>query len=190
MFIPRLSVPDTGNKFFTRVAGGGLVPNGVVVGQNASGNPLWSNSVLPNCVGECWGRWVEIFSQNGYPVSDIKLTKGSAYHWWQYNDGYSRGQTPKLGAIACYGNESTGSIDGHYHVRVVESIQGNTVVLSNSAWHTSSYYYLTTITNGNYQQGVSSTQPFMGFIYLPFDPNGDLPIYLDDEYYHRKRRRG
>jgi hypothetical protein len=122
-------------------------------------------SVFPNCVGYAWGRWTELLSKlHG-------LSKGNAENWWLKNDGYKRGQTPKLGAIACWRKGLAGDAsDGAGHVSVVEDILvDGSIVTSNSAYGGSAFYLRTIKPPYN----VGGTFVFQGFIYLPieFDPN-------------------
>lgn len=124
------------------------------------------DSVLPNCVGYAWGRWTEL-------LGDVPaLSRGNAENWWAKKDGYQRGQTPKLGAVACWRKGLAGvSSDGAGHVSIVEDIlQDGSIVTSNSAWN-GSIFYMRTI-KPPYKIG-SGDYIFQGFIYLPveFAPN-------------------
>lgn len=71
------------------------------------------NSVLPNCVGYAWGRFMELIG------STPKLSRGNAEKWWGYADGYARGQEPKLGAVVCWNQGTMSSADGCGHVAIV-----------------------------------------------------------------------
>jgi hypothetical protein len=122
-------------------------------------------SVLPNCVGYAWGRWTEL-------LGDIpKLSRSNAENWWGKADGYSRGQTPKLGAVACWRKGLAGvASDGAGHVAIVEDIlQDGSIVTSNSAWNGTMFYKREIKPPYN----IGSSYTFQGFIYLPieFAPN-------------------
>ncbi len=79
------------------------------------------NSCLPNCVGYAWGRLTEIL---GHIPSGLSC--GNAEDWWDHDDNFERGDTPKLGAVICWakGQAHNGS-DGAGHVAVVEEILDN-----------------------------------------------------------------
>lgn len=88
---------------------------------------------MPNCTCYAYGRAYEILK------TEPKLCIYDANQWFDYNKKngyYSYGQTPKLGAIACwkYKNYDSG------HVAVVEKITDDTVYYSNSAWSGENFY--------------------------------------------------
>lgn len=88
---------------------------------------------MPNCTCYAYGRAYEILK------TEPKLCIYDAHLWYDYNKKYgyySYGQTPKLGAIACwkYTNYDSG------HVAVVEKITDDTVYYSNSAWSGENFY--------------------------------------------------
>ena len=94
-----------------------------------------------------------------------KLSRANAEDWYGYNDGYERGQTPKLGAVICWrkGNIKNAS-DGCGHVAVVEKIDSDgTITTSNSGWN-STTFYLKTIKK---PYEIGGTYHFQGFIYPP-----------------------
>jgi len=128
-FSPRLSAPDF-NTY-------------------ASGNPYPSTSSTDsngNCTWYAWGRAREIL---GYGPS---LSRGNAGTWYNYSDGFARGQTPKLGAIICWGGTPG-------HVAVVEEISGNAIHITEASY-LKSYWHDRWLTIGSYGAG------FQGFIYL------------------------
>lgn len=110
---------------------------------------------MPNCTCYALGRWIELL---GYIP---RLCLGMAGRWYGYNDGYQRGNTPKLGAIAVWGLNGS-NIDGH--VAVVEDFGDGYIYCSNSAYKSTNfymkYYY------GNYNFG---SYIFKGFIYPPIN---------------------
>lgn len=151
-FVPRKSAPDATDKNWIRYSMGGL--NYCI--------PVTGNSVLPNCVGYAWGRWLELMG----PTNN-RLSRGNAENWFTKVDGYERGQTPKLGAIACWRKGQAGvESDGAGHVSVVEDIlEDGSIVTSNSAWGGSTFYTRTV----SKPYSVGSTYVFQGFIYPPID---------------------
>ncbi len=128
-FTPRLTCPNQNDVCYTTYG--------------------WSSS-SPNCVSYAKGRAYEI---TGYQTP----LYGNGKEWWTNNQKYNwypSGQTPRVGAIACWGAPMGG---GYGHVGVVEIVDGNNVVVSMSG---------TSFTNG---------EPFR--IYQFTDPNGRMDPY-------------
>lgn len=117
------------------------------------------NSVLPNCVGYAWGRFMEILG------STPKLSRGNAEDWWAYKDGYKRGQTPKLGAVICYKKGKTGTgADGAGHVAIVEKIYSDGSILIGESGYKSFRFRTMKLPKGyKYFSGYT----LQGFIYNP-----------------------
>ena len=113
-----------------------------------------TGSVLPNCVGYAWGRYCE---EQG--IHDCNLSRGDAQNWYGKNDGYARGNTPKLGAVICWRNPKTGG-----HVAIVEKIYNDGRILtSNSAYGGKRFYTKTLNRSNSYYMGDGYT--YQGFIY-------------------------
>ena len=146
-FTPRFTVPANNDPLYTRPSDGGVNPC-------IPGNPeAWPGSVLANCVGYCWGRWWEILGSNPH------LCPYDAKYWYAYNDGYTRGTEPRIGAIMCW-DASSG------HVAVVEQvIDPDTVITSNSAYGQTIFYTQVLRRANNWTWNSAFT--FQGFIYLP-----------------------
>lgn len=130
---------------------------------SSSGNVFTRNRALAggNCTWYAYGRAWELLG------SRPTLSLNGAHKWYNYNDGYERGQEPKLGAIACWSD--AGSTVGH--VAVVEAIDGNNVTCSESGWSYTSGYFKTVTRNRynmNYTLG-GVERKFQGYIYLPID---------------------
>ena len=76
-------------------------------------NPYWYTNdnpyydpvyMLPDCTCYTYGRLLELGATN------INLCNGGtddAGNWYNYNDGYQRGQIPQLGAVACWASQSS-----------------------------------------------------------------------------------
>ena len=122
---------------------------------------------MPNCTAYAWGRFYELTGQ--YP----KLSTANAENWYTKNDGYARGQTPKLGAIACWAKGKVGNAsDGAGHVAVVEEIKSDgTIITSNSGWK-STNFYMKEIRKPYNLSGYT----FQGFIYCPVEFEEDTPV--------------
>lgn len=148
-FSPRLSAPSTTNKCYIHTSYGGY--NSCI--------RIKGNSVLPNCVGYAWGRAREILG------STPKLSRGNAETWYGFSDGYSRGKTPKLGAIIVWAKGRIGnSKDGAGHIAVVEQIHSNgSFTVSQSGYTGKKRFWTSTIPKSGYLKGYR----FLGFIYLP-----------------------
>lgn len=147
---PRTTAPSSTNKYYKHTSAGGL--NSCI--------HIKGGSCLPNCVGYAWGRWYEILGKKP------KLSRRNAELWWGYTeDGYKRGQTPKIGAVMCWSKGKAGvSSDGAGHVAVVEKINDDgTITWSNSNYGGTRFY--TSTKKAPYYIGDAYT--FQGFIYLP-----------------------
>ena len=103
-FVPRLDAPSTTDKHWIQVKYGGYnrcIP--------INGGP----SVLSNCTGYSFGRFMEIMG-----VTSCNLSIANAGEWWYYTqDGYERGKEPRLGAVICWSRAGQAG-----HVAIVEQI--------------------------------------------------------------------
>lgn len=148
-FTPRLSAPSASDKNWIHTSAGGK--NGCI---KVSGN-----SVLPNCVGYAYGRFMEILG------STPKLSRANAENWWgNAGDGYKRGQTPQLGAVACWRKGKAGvSSDGAGHVAIVEKINTDGSIVISQSGYKSTRFWTSTVKKGYALSGYA----FQGFIYNP-----------------------
>lgn len=140
-------------------------------------NPFYQSGYgLPNCTCYAWGRRYEITGK----APDTSL--GNADKWFDYavSHGQKTGQTPKTGSIMVWKYTGSHANDGG-HVAIVEEVDGETVVTSNSAYG-GTYFYTQTLSPP--YEWASYTQ-FQGFIYLdcsivppkPSVKKGKLPIW-------------
>lgn len=164
VFERRETAPSTTNKYYIKTTHGGY--NQCI--------EISDGSVLPNCTGYAWGRFMECQLN----VHTCNLSRGNAEIWYpNLLDGYERGQTPKLGAVICWSSTQSGG-----HVAIVEKInQDGSILCSNSAYG-GSRFYTNTLTPPNYNMGSAYT--FQGFIYNPttfIDP--------DDPSLRQKKRK-
>ena len=147
-YSPRLSCPSRDNKYY----------NTNINPFVSSGYGMFQNN--GNCTAYAYGRFMEVLGKNS-----CNLSTANAENWYNKNDGYKRGSSPKLGAIICWYGK--GSLAGH--VAVVEQIKSDgTIITSNSAWKSSLFY--TKELKPPYSMG--SNYRFQGFIY---NPNGADP---------------
>lgn len=161
-FTQRTTAPTTDNRYYY------------------ADNPFYQSGYgLPNCTCYAFGRFWEL--TGGTMPS---LSWGNAEEWYGKTDGYSRGQTPKLGAIACWRKGAAGvSSDGAGHVAIVEQINADgSIVTSDSGYGASSLWWRSNRANdGNW--GAGSAYTFQGFIYNPIDFEGDSLTYVSGNRY-------
>lgn len=140
-----------------------------------SENPFYiAGYGMPNCTCYAWGRFWEIGDPNSigeHKPNNLPTSDGG--EWWDDNiasGAYEYGQTPKLGAVACFYDNNGGA----GHVAVVEEIDGSgNLTCSNSAYQ-STFFYLTNLSpNDNYSY---SHFTFQGFIYNPYAEQPVPPI--------------
>lgn len=157
----RKTAPATNNKYYIHNTKGGLNECILISGK----------SCLPNCVGYAWGAWYEMLGTRP------KLSRRNAELWYGYtSDGYKRGSTPKLGAVACYqgGTLDDGS-DGAGHVGIVVDIDGNNITLAQSNYGGTRWEMKT------YKNGVISGLKLQGYIYLPDNISFDAGTKNDSQ---------
>ncbi len=140
-YTPRLTAPAKTNKYYYSDA-------------NVFYKYGWG---MPNCTCYAWGRAYEILK------TAPSLSIYSAHLWYDYNRTnaiYTYGQTPKLGAIACFIYSSGDS----GHVAVVEKIENNIITFSNSAYGGENFYLSTApVTDPT---AGRKTWKFQGYIYI------------------------
>lgn len=157
-FISRLSAPDKSNKHYYN--------------DNIFYQCGWG---MPNCTAYAWGRWYELTG------TKPKVYTGNAENWYPKGknyDGYERGMTPKLGAIACWRKGQAGNDkDGMGHVAIVEEIYSDGSILTSNSGYKASLFYTKKIAKGYALSGYA----FQGFIYLPIE--FDNPVSLNGYTY-------
>lgn len=172
-FKPRLTAPSTTNKYYIKTTHGGY--NKCMLINKTTG------SVIPNCVGYAYGRFMEEAA-----IKSCNLSTGNAENWYGYTkDGYPRGKKPKLGAIICWRKGRAGnSKDGAGHVGVVEKITDSTIVVGASAY-SGARFHTREFKIGNYNYNGLI---FQGFIYNPFlndepspEPSKNPTFQIGDE---------
>lgn len=140
-FSPRLSAPSSSNKYYY-----------------SNLNVFYKYDYgMPNCTAYAYGRAYEILG------SEPKLSWNNAEQWYDYNKSngyYKYGQTPKVGAIACWSYNGGGG-----HVAVVEKVENGQITFSNSAW-SGKNFYLSYASTSDKNAGGNSWWNFQGYIYL------------------------
>lgn len=165
-FVPRLTRPEKGNKYYITKSNGGY--SSAIVGSPTDKDC----NVLSNCVGYAYGRFNEIAGCGSckylYPVNAKDFIK--------YKGDCVVGQTPKLGACMVWDNGKAG------HVAIVEQINSdNEIITSESAWGGPTFYTVKRIkgSDGNWGYGGN----FLGFIYNPkeFEQESDNMYILNND---------
>ena len=162
MFKPRLTKPESGNKYYNTVANGGY--SGAI-----KGSPTDSGcNVLANCVGYAAGRFNEIIGQKKmtyfmYPPN------AEDFYDTAINAGLKVGLVPKLGAIIVWAKGKTWtSADGAGHVAIVEQINADgSIITSESGYGCSNPFWTSSREKGGGNWGAGSSYRFLGFIYQP-----------------------
>ena len=163
-FVKRTTAPSSTDKNWINTAYGGY-NHAIKIGSDGS--------VLPNCTGYCHGRWLEL----GLPESKLCLNNAEIY--WNYNDGFPRSQTPKLGAIICWRKGEAGPQgDGAGHVAIVEEIYSDGTVLASQSNYGGTRFYTQRINPKTWPGGAYT---FQGYLCPPIDFGGSFiePVKRD-----------
>lgn len=125
-----------------------------------SQNPFYiAGYGLPNCTCYAWGRFWEISDPTGAGNNKPTLPTGDAGKWYDATVTYSKGSTPKLGAVICWSDNDGGA----GHVAIVEQINSDgSIITSNSAYN-GTFFYTKEIPSDYSLSGYT----FQGFIYNP-----------------------
>ncbi|MDO4541333.1 MAG: chitobiase/beta-hexosaminidase C-terminal domain-containing protein [Bacillota bacterium] len=139
-FSPRLTAPDSTNAYYY-----------------SSRNIFYASGYgMPNCTAYAYGRAYEILGKAP------SLCTGNAGKWYDYNVNgsyYPYGQTPKLGAIAVWANDSS---HNQGHVAVVEKVNADgTITISESH-----YGGVNFTTKTAKPENLYSYKNFLGYIYI------------------------
>ena len=120
-------------------------------------NPFYAAGYgMPNCTCYAWGRAYEISGERP------ELSPYDACTWYDYNAEnhiYDYGDEPRQGAIACWAYAD----GGPGHVAVVEEVDDDTVLLSNSAY-SGAEFYMDTVPDDDPSAGRENWI-FQGYIY-------------------------
>lgn len=148
-YIPRLTEPEKNNEYYT----GSINPFA------RCGHSMFGKD--GNCTTYAWARWAELLDKAH------NLSIHQAEVWYEKNDGYARGQEPKLGAVICWSKGDPSNYrDGAGHVAIVEEIkEDGTIICSNSGEYGSVFSTLELKPPYNYHDGFK----LQGFIYIPLE---------------------
>lgn len=145
-FLPRISAPDSevdSYIYWTNTKDGGE-------------NPF----TMPGNAAYAWGRFYEIIGE--LP----KLSTADPEYWYSYmTDSYKRGDSPKVGAIACWQNGAPGGSDYGY-VAIVEQVKDDGSIITSEMSMTGIWQLIDRV-KGTGNWGMAGTYHFQGFIYCP-----------------------
>lgn len=145
---PRLTEPSSTDKHWIHTSAGGY--NKCV--------KISGNSVLPNCVGYAYGRFMEVLGKKSCNLS----THDAGLWYGNTGDGYKRGKTPQLGAVICWKHVTSWG-----HVAIVEQIHKDGSITTSESGYASARFWTKRRTNSNGNWGASANYVFQGFIYNP-----------------------
>lgn len=166
MFKPRLTRPESGNKYYNTPDAGGYAVGAI------KGNPLLAGcNVLANCVGYAAGRFNEIIGAAcwkylTYPPDAENFADVAV------QQGLKTGTDPQLGAIIVWAKGKTWTAaDGCGHVAVVEQINSDgSIITSESGYGCANPFWTTHREKGGGNWGAGSEYKFIGFVYQPGTP--------------------
>ena len=160
LFNPYTSTPKTTDKNFICVDYGGYA--------GCSARDEKTGYTLPNCVAMVHGMWLSCITEALGLDTALKVQYDMCWShaelYWNYNDGFKRGQTPKLMAIMCW--EGHGSLKGHV-MTVTQILDNGDVIATGSDYSGSKFYTKRYYKSKGYN--FSSSYSFQGFIYCPYE---------------------
>lgn len=162
-FVPRLTKPGKGNKYYITKGSGGWNPA-------IKGKPTDSEcDVLANCVGYAIGRFNEI-AETGSAMTWLKSQNAENFIETAKAQGLKISQTPEVGAVACWQKGATlASGDGAGHVAIVEEVTSPTMIVTSESGFNAKKPFWTQVrpkgSNGNW--GQNTAYKFRGFILNP-----------------------
>lgn len=158
-FDPYTSTPSRSDKNFISIDNGGYAG---CIPRDSSGY------TLPNCVAFVHGMWLKTITEAVSYEEARRIERamcwGNAENYWDYDDGFKRGQTPKLNAIMVWWGK--GSALGHV-MTVTKILDNGDVVGTGSDYSGAKFYTQTYYKSQGYN--FSSNLIFKGFIYNPYD---------------------
>lgn len=144
-FMPRISAPDPEVDSYVY-----WLPK-----TDGGENPF----TLPSCTAYAWGRFYEITGEA--PT----LCTGTAEYWYQFIDGYKRGDIAKLGAIMCWQQGSLGDLEGH--VAIVEQVKEDGSIITSESTSSAGWQLIERTKGTDNNWGMPTSYTFQGFIYSP-----------------------
>lgn len=159
LYLPYTSTPAKTDKNFINYNSGGYAHCIKITSDGYT---------LPNCVAFVHGMWLKTLTDAvGLEAArdiESRMCRGNAEVYWNYNDGFVRGQTPELNAIMVW--EGKGSLKGH--VMTVTTVKDNGDVIATGSDYGGSKFYTRTYTKKS-KYRINSNYTFKGFIYCPYE---------------------
>lgn len=153
MFTPRIDIPAKDNRYYIAKSEGGLNP--------CIPRPKGSRLRFANCVFYAVGRYAELWKVW------LDSTDAENFANMAKDRGLSVSQIPALGSIAVWSKGEVGnSADGAGHVAVVEIINSDNIVTSESGWSAKTEFWTQTRKKGG-NWGQPSAYRFLGFVLPP-----------------------
>lgn len=153
MFTPRIDIPAKDNRYYIAKSEGGLNP--------CIPRPKGSRLRFANCVFYAVGRYAELWKVW------LDSTDAENFANMAKDRGLSVSQIPALGSIAVWSKGEVGnSADGAGHVAVVEIINSDNIVTSESGWSAKTEFWTQTRKKG-VNWGQPSAYRFLGFVLPP-----------------------
>lgn len=164
----RTSKPANTSKYYLTPSGGGY--NQCILG-NAS-NPYNKRptkySVLPNCVGYAYGRYLEY---HGLTKANLPTCNAKDWYATAKKNGFKCSTTPSVGSVICFKGTTYG------HVAFVERIESNgDLYLSESNWGHEIFRNVTVRKANGYN--YSNSLKLVGFIANPAAKTEPAPAPL------------
>lgn len=160
LFKPYTALPKSTDKNFINTSYGGYAH---CIKRDSKG------FTLPNCVAMGHGMWLKTITDAlGLAKAkeiESKMCRNNAEIYWTYDDGFQRGQTPKLNAIMVWNGK--GSLAGH--IMVVTEIKDNGDVIATGSNYSGSKFYTKTYYKSNNYNFNPASYTFMGFVYCPYE---------------------
>jgi len=167
MFKKRLTKPERGNKYYTRLQSGGW--NDAVLG-----NPLDRDcDVLANCVGYANGRFAEIQGTKGIKYQFTRNAENFIEDAMMF--GLDISQKPTIGGIMVWqAGKTLHGRDGVGHVAIVEDIFDNDCILTSESGYESFIFANIVRCNHDNNWSMPENSIYRGCIVNPIDKSSKL----------------
>ena len=166
----RTKAPEIDNRFYLTAGGGGFnkcIPGNERNRRNARPSHF---SVLPNCVGYCYGRYLEFRG-----IKSAPLPTCNAGDWLAQGEraGFSVDRYPSVGSVAVFRGTDLG------HVVFVERIEENgDILVSESNWNGSLFELVTLKRSKGFRR--TAKLKCVGFLSDP--PEKKTPLFAPGSY--------
>lgn len=176
MFEPRLtfSQADCNSPLWINRGYGGFNKCVVMNRTTIAGYSLPPGSVLPDCTGYAWGRFMEIL---GEPTCTLSARNAGLWFGDAQGGDYETGFVPQVGAVLCLGQPGKPG-----HVCIVEEVhEDGSIKTSESGENGRTVFWTADRYPPSYCTG---TYEFQGFIYNPAAGQTRLQAFLSSAKSH------